>query len=345
MRLVRPCLPKAQRAAPPASRPGHWSPASSGAQKRAAWPLPRLPVRKLAAWAALSLVALTIPVPAGAQAPPRASPTGQRAPLYCGIPDHPVRAAFPPPVHAEAYEVMDARTGAVLGVWHPDLRIAPASLAKLATFDLALRALRRHDASLATPVPIGTAVRTLAREPGITLMGLNRAGPTVSLNNLLLGMILPSGNDAAVAVANYLAGSVAAFAHEMNALAVRLHMPATHFDNPDGLPGRHQVTTAAGMALLARHIWTTYPDFARFTARRSFEWLGTTIPNIDPLLGCDPRVVGMKGGWLPSSGFQLVTVAEQGTRAVIVVVLGSATLQASDHAAERLVDWALARTT
>jgi D-alanyl-D-alanine carboxypeptidase (penicillin-binding protein 5/6) len=282
--------------------------------------------------ALVPLLAWTLP--AAAAGPPPTAPSAS----FCGVPAP--RSAAPPAVDAEAYEVMDARTGRVLAAMRPNLEVQPASLTKLATLDLALAALQRGRATLAARVPIGPAVRALAMEPGITLMGLGLAGPTVSLRAVLLGMTLRSGNDAAVALAAYLGGSVHAFVRQMNALAQRLGMRGTHFGNPDGLPAPGQWTTAADMAILARHILLHHPDFTAFTGRQQLDWHGLTLTNLlDPLLACDPRVVGAKGGWLPQSGYHLVAAARQGGHTLIVAVMGSATFPGNVAAVEALLDW------
>jgi D-alanyl-D-alanine carboxypeptidase (penicillin-binding protein 5/6) len=266
-----------------------------------------------------------------------------------------VSPALPPPlrVHpdlpvpgrhigAESYVLMDAVSGRVLAEWRADRRIEPASLTKLVTFDLALSAVADGEATMASPVPIGPDVRRLDHRSGITLMGLDAAGPTVPLRELLLGAILPSGNDAALAIADFLGGSPRGFAAQMNDLANRIGMQRTYFVNPNGLTAAGQLTTAHDMAILARHIWLVHPGFAAFTAARSFRWQGTVLYNDNPLIRSDPRVFGMKGGWLPTSGYNLVIIARQGGRTLIAVAMGSQGFGENARAVETLLNWGFA---
>ncbi len=250
----------------------------------------------------------------------------------------------PPAISAASYELMDVHTGQVLASANPDAQIPPASLAKLMTFDLTLRALAEGRIHLTDTVPLGPGVRTLSTTPGLSNMSLDLPpGATVSLQNLLLGTMVASGNDAALAVAEYVGGSEAAFVSMMNAEAAKLGMTRTHFVNPNGIQAPGQVTTAADMATLARHVWLTYPTmYSRFTDAEYFTWDGITFRNYNDLIGVDPTVTGMKSGYWGGVGWHLVTSAQQGNTELVGVVMGTASEIASAQLSQTLLNWGFA---
>jgi D-alanyl-D-alanine carboxypeptidase (penicillin-binding protein 5/6) len=249
-----------------------------------------------------------------------------------------VAPAAAPAVAAQAAELLDAHSGQVLFALQPHLRMQPASLAKIMTFDLALQAMAEGRARPETPVPVGTDAWRLGQYPGGSTMFLLPNVP-VPLADLLTGMMVPSGNDAALAIADFLAGGEAAFVQRMNAEAQALGLRDTHFANASGLEAEGQYTTAADVAELARHIWLTYPDFGRYTNLASFTWNKITQQNFNRLIGRDPRVFGLKSGHLTVAGYHLVATAQQGDTALIAVVLGTRSLQASADESEKLLDW------
>lgn len=249
-----------------------------------------------------------------------------------------------PTLVAAAYELLDVRTGQVLAAKNPEQQIAPASLAKLMTFDLTLQALAAGKIHLTDAVPLGPGVRTLSATPGLSNMYLDLPpGATVPLQQLMLGAMVASGNDAALAIAEYVGGTEANFVAMMNAEATKLGMTHTHFSNPNGLDVSGQLTTAADMALLARHIWLTYPsEYAQFTGVEYFTWRGIKFRNYNQLIGTDPAVTGMKSGYWGGVGWHLVTSAQQGGTELVGVVMGTATLQASAQISQTLLDWGFA---
>ena len=261
--------------------------------------------------------------------------------LCLARPAEAMAAVAPPTVSATSYELMDEQSGAVLAAGNAEARMQPASLAKMMTFDLALRALVGGQASTGTMVPVGLDAWQPFQGQDVSRMWLLPNVP-VSFGNLLLGLMVSSGNDAAVALADFLGGSQTAFVGEMNAEAQRLQMKNTHFVNAHGLQAPGQYSTAADMALLARHIWLTYPDFRQYTDPLSFTWDKITTRNYNYLIGADPRVFGLKSGYLSSVGYHLVATASQGGENLIAVVMGTSSLQASANQDQQLLNWGFA---
>lgn len=302
----------------------------------------RFPYRRSGAAAAGLLLALTLSASAAAAAAttPAAIPADM-APAAVGVPAPILGGA------ARAYVLMDTRTGEILSEANPNLELAPASLVKMMTFDLALRALKNGTIHLDENVPLGPGVRQLSLTPGISHMYLDLPpGATVPFKDLMLGMMVASGNDAALAVAEAVGGSEAQFVAQMNQEAAKLGMTGTHFGNTNGLPATGQVTTALDMAVLARHIVLTYPDYTQFTDVPTFKWTpppptppAPTVRNYNHLIGVDTAVNGMKSGYLGRVGWHLVTTASQNNTELVGVVLGTATIGASAQLSQNLLNW------
>ena len=250
-------------------------------------------------------------------------------------------APVPPAIASTAVVLMDQRSGQVLFSHDADTRVGPASLAKMMTFDLALAAIASGQAQAAAPVPVGVDAWRISLNPADSRMFLLPNVP-VPLKDLLIGMMVPSGNDAALAVADFLGGTEAGFVSKMNVEAARLGMTSTHFVNSHGLGAPTQLTTATDMAVLARHIWSTYPDFRQYTSLPSFTWDKITQRNWNRLVGTDPRVFGLKSGHLSATGYHLVATATGGDLQLIAVVLGAPTLEASANDDEELLNWGFA---
>ena len=286
-------------------------------------------------------------VPAAARAPGAAAASRRVATLPepgAGVWPVAVSAPGAPSFRALAVEVMDARTGAVLLARHAEREVQPASLAKMMTFDLVLRAMAQHRLTPATMVPISQAAirMSLCTACQTSNMYLGKGTP-VSAANLLKGLMISSGADASIALADYLGGSQANFVAMMNREAARLGMHHTHFVNPHGLYAKGQYSTAGDMALLARHIWLTYPHFYQYTNLPSFTWAHVTTVNYNWLVGhhMDAAVNGLKSGFV-GQGWHLVATAHKGGQEQIAVVLGTPTEQASAVDDQALLDWAFA---
>ena len=244
----------------------------------------------------------------------------------------------PPTIAAQAFELLDAKSGRVLAAYKADTRFQPASLAKMMTFDLAMQAIAAGRVTPDTPIPVGVDAWHIALNPDDSRMFLSPNVP-VPLKDLLVGMMVPSGNDAALAIADYLGGSETGFVTQMNTEAKKLALANTQFENSNGLEAQGQYSTAADMAALARHIWVAYPDFKHYTDVQSFTWNKITQQNFNRLIGTDPRVTGLKSGYLSVSGYHLVTTASEGNTDLVGVVMGTQSLNSSADESEKLLNW------
>jgi D-alanyl-D-alanine carboxypeptidase len=229
--------------------------------------------------------------------------------------------------------VMDAGTGRVLYAAQADRQRPPASLTKMMTLLLAFEAI---DAGKLRLEGLVTMSRRAARQPPSRL-GL-AAGRTISVRAAMRTIAVISANDVAVALAEKLEGSEAAFVRAMNRRAKRLGMTGTRFTNANGLAPAGGVTTARDMALLARYIVRKHPQRYRMFSARSIRWDGRTRPNHNRLLGKVRGVDGVKTGYTVPAGFNLAASSVRGARRVIVVVLGARTADARDLLVSNLLE-------
>jgi D-alanyl-D-alanine carboxypeptidase (penicillin-binding protein 5/6) len=164
----------------------------------------------------------------------------------------------------------------------------------------------------------------------------------VIVEDLVRGMLIQSGNDASVALAEHVAGSVDAFVAEMNAAAVALGMKSSAFRNPHGLPARGHYSTARDLAMLARAIIADFPEFYSLYAEREFAYNEIKQQNRNALLVRDPTVDGLKTGYTEAAGYCLVGSAERDGMRLITVVLGAPTARARNDGAQKLLEYGFA---
>lgn len=233
----------------------------------------------------------------------------------------------PPPIAAKAFVLVDTLSGQTLAAGAEDDRLEPASLTKLMTAYLAFAALRDGRLALERAVPVSERA---ARAPGARMFLV--AGTPATVSDLLRGMIVQSANDAAVALAEAVSGSEAAFVEAMNAQAARLGMAGTRFENATGQPAAQHRATARDLATLATALIRDFPDRYPLYAQKEFRYNGMTQANRNRLLWTDPSVDGMKTGFTEAAGYGLVASAKRGERRLVSVVLGaqSDTLRASE---------------
>jgi len=261
-------------------------------------------------------------------------------------------AGQPPEISARAAVLLDAETGTFLFSQNPTLVIAPASLTKLMTIHLALRAIRQHKASADDIVELPPETWAENQPPRSSLMFLGR-NQTVTLGELLLGLAVSSGNDAAVAVALHLAPSMEAFTALMNAEAGRLGLVSTRFVEPAGISPQN--TTSAGdfarfcRAYLAEHPQSTallhsVPTFAYPMAVNTGGGFSRTIVqnNRNTLLGRIAGVDGLKTGYINEAGYNIALSAIRGKNRFIVVLLGAGDEGERDRDGEALLEWGFA---
>jgi D-alanyl-D-alanine carboxypeptidase (penicillin-binding protein 5/6) len=258
-----------------------------------------------------------------------APPTPAAAPPAAAI-------AIPPPptVDARAYILVDFKTDKILGASNATERMEPASLTKLMTSYIVFRELAAGKLKLEDMVSVSE--HAWRSEGSRTFIEL---GKPVSVNDLILGMIVQSGNDATIALAERIAGTEETFAQLMNSTAKSLNMVGSHFENSSGLPSPQHYTTARDMSLLAVAIIRDYPQFYKYYSVHEFEHNGIKQQNRNGLLEKDPSVDGLKTGHTDSAGFCLVTSAHREGMRLISVVLGSASMKARENASAALLSY------
>lgn len=224
----------------------------------------------------------------------------------------------PPALAARAYILLDFQSGVVLGENNADERMEPASLTKLMTIYALFHELHAGKIKLSDKITISEhAWRTQGSRMFVEV------GKQVSVGDLIQGMIVQSGNDATVALAEQIAGSEDIFADLMNRYAQQLGMKNTHFVNSTGLPDPQHYTTARDLSILASAIIREYPEYYKWFSQREFVFNNITQHNRDMLLWRDASVDGMKTGHTESAGFCLVTSAQRDGRRLVSVLLGS----------------------
>jgi D-alanyl-D-alanine carboxypeptidase (penicillin-binding protein 5/6) len=239
-----------------------------------------------------------------------------------------------PTVDARAYIVVDYHTGKVLASQEAVARLEPASLTKLMTAYIVFQELAAGKLKLDEPVVVSE--HAWRSEGSRTFIEL---GKPVSVELLVLGMIVQSGNDATIALAERVAGTEETFVQLMNENAKRLGMVGTHFENSSGLPSPQHYTTARDMSLLAVAMIRDFPQYYKYYSVREFEHNGIKQQNRNGLLGRDPSVDGLKTGHTDSAGFCLVTSALRDGMRLISVVLGSTSMKARENASAALLNY------
>ncbi|MDH4125436.1 MAG: D-alanyl-D-alanine carboxypeptidase [Gammaproteobacteria bacterium] len=244
----------------------------------------------------------------------------------------PVPAA--PIIGASSYLLIDAATGHELAALQPDNAVAPASLTKLMTAYAVFKALAGGQVRLEDEVTIS---ENAWRTPGSRMFV--EVGKRVSMHDLLLGMIVQSGNDASVALAEHVAGSESVFAELMNQYAAALGMRSSQFRNSTGLPDDNHYATARDLATLARAIINEFPEYYRWYSMREFTYNNIKQPNRNNLLWRDDSVDGMKTGHTDAAGYCLVASALRDDMRLISVVLGTSSAKARIDGTQALINY------
>jgi len=239
------------------------------------------------------------------------------------------------PINAAPYAdiVVDANSGAVLHATNPDARRHPASLTKIMTLYLLFEQLDAGKLKLDTPLKI--SAEAAGQSP--TKLGL-KPGSTLAVEDAIKGMVTRSANDAAVVVAEAIAGSEDDFARLMTRKARALGMKDTVYKNASGLPDDDQITTARDQSTLGRAIQERFPRYYKYFSIRSFTFRGESISNHNHLLGKVEGVDGIKTGYINASGFNLVTSVHRGNRYLVAVVMGGSSGGSRDARMRELID-------
>jgi D-alanyl-D-alanine carboxypeptidase (penicillin-binding protein 5/6) len=245
----------------------------------------------------------------------------------------------PPTVPTSAYILIDQDTGRVLATQRGEERMEPASITKLMTGYIVFAAIRDKRLKLDEDVVISEhAWRTGGSASGGSTTFL-AVGTRVPADVLVKGMIIQSGNDATIALAERIAGTESAFVEMMNQYAVRLGLKGTHFDNSWGGPSPTHYSTAHDLALLGQALIRDFPEDYKIYSMREFVWNGIKQQNRNGLLGRDPTVDGIKTGHTDSARYCLVSSAKRNGMRLIAVVLGSNTVKDREDASAALLNY------
>ncbi len=243
-----------------------------------------------------------------------------------------------PPIAARAYVLFDAGSGQILAQQAASDRFEPASLTKLMTAYLAFEALRDKKITLTQTLPVSERAW---RAEGSRMFIDPKQTPTIE--QLLRGMIVQSGNDASIALAEGIAGSEDLFAQMMNKQALKLGMKNSNFTNATGLPNPQLYSTAEDIAILANALMRDFPTDVGYYKEREFTYNKITQPNRNRLLWLDPTVDGLKTGHTEAAGFCLTATAKRGdgdkARRLISVVLGTTSDVARTQESQKLLNY------
>ncbi len=274
-------------------------------------------------------LALTLATPALATAN-----TGELARPTPTVHANPLVTPTPPALNAKAYILIDADSGKILAEKNSEEQLPPASLTKMMTLYVISNALKNQQIHLTDMVRISQE----AWKTGGSRMFV-KEGQSVSVEELLKGIIVDSGNDACVAMAEHLGGSEAGFTDVMNQQAKSIGMLNSHFTDSTGLPNPDLHTTAKDLAILGRALVNDFPEYYHWYQQKWFTFNGIRQPNRNRLLWRDANVDGIKTGHTNDAGFCLVSSAKRNDMRLIAVVLGSPneTVRADDS--ERLLNY------
>ncbi len=240
----------------------------------------------------------------------------------------------PPSVDATSYVLIDYASGQVLSEKDPNKRAEPASLTKIMTAYVAFSSIKDGFANLEDLVTISER----AWKMGGSRMFIE-VGKKIRLQDLLKGMIVQSGNDASVAIAEHIAGTEEAFAEQMNAYAKHLGMNGTHYVNSTGWPNPDQYTTAKDLAMLTRALIRNFPEYYAWHSEREFSWNNIKQYNRNKLLWRDDSVDGVKTGHTESAGYGLVASAKRKDMRLISVMLGTKSEAARARASQSQLNY------
>ncbi|MCD6045329.1 MAG: dacC [Gammaproteobacteria bacterium] len=252
-----------------------------------------------------------------------------------GRPQTPLIIPPAPTIDAKSYILMDASSGKVLGANNADVQLPPASLTKLMTLYLTFNALAHGQIHLDDKVPVSKK----AWQTGGSRMFI-KPNDEVTVRELLQGIIVDSGNDACVAMAEFIGGSEDAFTDLMNQEAARLGMKNTHFTDCNGLPHPEHYSSAGDMAILARAIIMQFPEYYKGFSQKEFTYAGITQQNRNRLLWRYPNTDGLKTGHTDEAGYCLVSSAKQGNTRFIAAVFGAPSDNARAEDSQALLTYA-----
>ncbi len=236
-------------------------------------------------------------------------------------------------VNARSAILVDMENGRVLYEQNADYMIAPASITKILTLYLIFEAIKQGEVRLSDEVEVSR----LAASASGSRMGL-RAGTCVSLDELIRGIAVVSGNDACVAAAEHISGSVGRFVNRMNVKARELGMTGSHFMTPNGLPAAGQLTTARDIAILSVAYLHRFPESLTIHSMQSYAYGRHVHHNANRLLGKCPGVDGLKTGFVCASGYNISATAKRNGVRILAVVMGARSPWVRCSEAEKLIE-------
>src|SRR3954463_541077 len=253
--------------------------------------------------------------------------------LACGLAQ--AAAPQPPSIIGRSWLVGDLTSGQILAGQRADERIEAASLTKLMTAYVVFQAVRERKLTLDQQARVSER----AWRVGGSRMFIQPGRP-VTVDELIRGMVVQSGNDACIALAEAIAGAEDVFVQMMNREAARLGMKNTHFTNVSGLPNPQHYSTAQDLYLLARTLIRDFPkDYAQYYSQKEFRYNNITQPNRNRLLWLDPSVDGMKTGHTEAAGYCLIASSNRSGRRLISVLLGSTSESTRAQESQKLLNW------
>ncbi len=245
-----------------------------------------------------------------------------------------IQAPPAPAIEAKAWLLLDVNSGQVLASQNANDRFAPASLTKLMTAYLAFGALKQKSLKPEQVVPVST--RAWKAEGSRMFIEPNKP---VTVDELLRGMIIQSGNDASIALAEAIGGNEEVFAQMMNREAKRLGLANTHFTNATGLPNPELRSTAQDLSQLVVALIRDFPEHYALYSQKEYRYNNITQSNRNRLLWLDPTVDGVKTGYTENAGYCLITSARRGERRLVSVILGTASESARATESQKLLNW------
>lgn len=246
----------------------------------------------------------------------------------------PVLIPSPPNINAKGYVLMDANSGYIIAEKNAGQRMAPASLTKLMTLYLVANALHNGQITIDDPVRISKKAWRMGGSKMFVKVGTN-----VPVSKLIQGIIVASGNDATVALAEYIGGNEESFVGMMNQTAARLGMTGTHYADCNGLPKPDHYSTPGDMAKLAQAMILDFPEYYSWFKQKWITYSGIRQPNRNRLLWRDPSVDGMKTGHTDEAGYCLISSAQRDGMRLISVVMGTPTDSARADDSEALLNY------
>ena len=248
--------------------------------------------------------------------------------------NNPLITPAPPPLTAKAYILIDVDSGKIIAEKNSEQRMPPASLTKIMTLYVISKALSNEQIHLTDPVRVSQE----AWKIGGSRMFV-KEGQQVSVKDLLKGIIVDSGNDACVAMAEHLGSSESSFTEIMNYQAKQLGMQNSHFTDSTGLPNPNHYTTAKDLAILSRGLINEFPQYYHWYKQKWFTFNGIRQPNRNRLLWRDSHVDGIKTGHTDEAGFCLVSSAKHDNMRLLAVVLNSPSDRSRADDSERLLNY------